>query len=338
MGYRTVRRVPPTRRYETAKATYDRTTPIRGTDNIRPLGERRYWDTYWVRMNGDDVQFMLYKTPVVTYHPGNTITLRTDGWNSISTRLFISQVLGLHCYSHRNTMVVEAGGEKFLLNRDTPTLKLKYEDGYLKPAQARPTMYGLRVNRKAANSVRARMKPFVEYLNGFISLRKTETKGLWGRTVQVVEADTQELADALGVVKNAHGVDLIDMEKFINLHQRPYEVWQTRNHIQAANRILNAYYAGGKQLFDWIESGDTEQYYKAAVALLTVDTSALHASVYSGTAVSKPANVILKEFDAVLMRWYAREILECEALPPGKLPNQKYMSWFGDLDRFNQGE
>ena len=68
MGYATVMRVPRVMNYTDALARYEDAKPIRGrSPEVRPLGERRDVDTYQIRKNGEEIELVLYKTPVITF-------------------------------------------------------------------------------------------------------------------------------------------------------------------------------------------------------------------------------------------------------------------------------
>ena len=337
MGYRTVQHVPRTRAYGLAKAKYDTTKPIRGTDNKRPLGQRRDWESYWVRMDGDDVQFMLYKTPVVTFHPDNTITIFTDGWTSVSTRQFIIQVLGVHCFAHRGRMVIEVGGHKFFMENKT-TLRLKVDNYTMTPIDEPTPNVGLRVNRKAANNVRARVKPFADYLQGFINLRKTDIQNQWGTMFEAVGVTAGEVADAIGEIeanKRFPNQMFTDTSRFNKINCRPYEDWRMRSYGTDKYVTLREYYANAAEFIGWVTSGDHEQFYKAALVLTMMGRAMpVMTQEQRATPVYKESNLIPHTLTNIVMRWFARDILEEFELPEGKLPNPTYMQWFGELDTF----
>ena len=97
MGYQTVKSVPRTQTYEEALRIFEGITPIGGRNpGRRPLGQRRDCDTYWVRKNDNsDIEYMLYRTPVLTFKPDDSVVVWMGGWNSVSTRQFMSQVTDL---------------------------------------------------------------------------------------------------------------------------------------------------------------------------------------------------------------------------------------------------
>jgi len=79
MGYATVQRVPRVHDYAQALRIHDNTKPLRGrSPEIKPLGARRDADTYHVRMNGEAVELVLYRTPVITFMPDDAVVLFVD--------------------------------------------------------------------------------------------------------------------------------------------------------------------------------------------------------------------------------------------------------------------
>ena len=115
MGYRTVNHVPSIYTYAQARHIFDKVVPIRNRD-IKPLGQRRDADTYHIRMNDmGDVECVLYKTPVVTFHPDETVTLTTDGWDTVSTHQFIWAITGCATRGSRGKTVIKVGNKEYVM-------------------------------------------------------------------------------------------------------------------------------------------------------------------------------------------------------------------------------
>ena len=96
MGYQTVCNVSRVSTYAQAKKMHDDTKPIRGRAvEKRPLGQRRDADNYWVRMDGENVEFMVYGTACITWRPDGTVLLYVGSWSSQTTHQFFEQVLGV---------------------------------------------------------------------------------------------------------------------------------------------------------------------------------------------------------------------------------------------------
>lgn len=326
MGYQTVKKVRSCRNYELAKLTHDSITPIRGNpNNVRPLGNRRDWETYSVRMNGEAVEFVLYKTPVVTFQPDGIIEVRSGGWDSISTRQFISQVLYINCYGRRGKTVVDVENLPVVLAKDG-VIRLRVDDGRVVLAQERPVIYGFKLNRAAANNVRARYKEFYTYLKGFINLRSGVVKGKWGGEMEGVSFTTQEAADVLGVKNRGSSNPIVFKEQFERINRRPSE---EHPHWRKHNKLDEVYPVRCKKFFELISSGDHMQFYEATMGLLTFDIGTIwadegHMSHVFSVEATKPLTLL----DSIVMRWHADEVLERVALTDGNLPNPKYENWF----------
>jgi len=77
--------------FEGIKNLYESIKPIRGRSaDIRPLGDRRRdWERV-EKIDEDTYAYHLYQTNCVTIKRDNSITLTTNGWNSISTAEFMT--------------------------------------------------------------------------------------------------------------------------------------------------------------------------------------------------------------------------------------------------------
>ena len=130
MGYATIRRVPQVRSYEQALSIFSNSRPVRGrAEEVRPLGDRRDADTYRVRKNGEAIELVLYKTPVITFTPDGEVSLFVDGYNTVATHQFIGWVLGISVHGARRTTVLTINAEKFTL-ADSDKLRMRMgEDG-----------------------------------------------------------------------------------------------------------------------------------------------------------------------------------------------------------------
>lgn len=335
MGYRTVQRIPShVRTYERAKLIHDNSKPIRGNpNNVRPLGNRRDWQSYSVRMNGEAVEFVCYKTPVVTYYPDNSIEVRNGGWDTVSTRQFIMQTLDTPCHGQRRKTIVKLGGVPYVLPSDG-LLKLKNEGGALVLNQGTPVLYGYKIDRKAANNVRAKYKEFYDYLKGFVALRATTSPSHYKHhpDFEVLHVSIGEVADMVGLkpAGGDHCVPNIDLYK--GIEKRPPEIndhWRKRENYDAK------YESSGKRFIDLISSSGEDahtDHYKAAVLLciyhrnvwIRNDDLANDRNKTLAVDVGAPMTLL----DNIVMRWHADEVLVREPLPLGKLPNPKYENWF----------
>ena len=199
MGYATVLSVPRVTSYAQAKEILTTTKPIRGTTTV-PLGNRRDHHQYSIRKNPDtqDIEMVCYKTPVVTFHYDGGITIRNDGWASVSTHQFIQQITGIQTNGRGRYTVLSLKDSKVAIS-DTETARFIMRDGnWCCVSDHRRPSY--RINRKAANNVRLRYKEFADYIKSFAKLRGEFVDGVYGRKGYMrVSFSLDELVSAFGL-------------------------------------------------------------------------------------------------------------------------------------------
>ena len=112
MGYSTLHRLPRIHNFTSAERTYSNIEPIRGT-TIRPLGNRRAKHYAIVKISDTKYACTLYGHHVITYtketKPGEGTLgeISLCGYDTQTTRGFITQVLGTDCYSHKGKTYIE---------------------------------------------------------------------------------------------------------------------------------------------------------------------------------------------------------------------------------------
>lgn len=158
--------------YEEALSLLENTKPIRGTGANAgkiALGYRHRVAEFYLEMNDDkSIDCMCYRTPVVSFKPDGNIVLQNGGWTSITTCMFIEEVLGISSRVNDSTVKVSFNGGEYKVD---PELCLKRVDGRLTALNQEPS-YVHRVNRKQANIVRKEYAEFATYLSGFLKLRE----------------------------------------------------------------------------------------------------------------------------------------------------------------------
>jgi hypothetical protein len=292
-------------------------------------------------MNGDAVQFVLYRTPVITFTKDmarvlNTTEIKIDmgGYNSVSTRMFIERVLNVSCYSRSNHALIEFGEEKHMIEGG---IELRSLDGELSLANAPVVRYGYRLNRKAANNVRAKYKAFADYFKGFLNLRKAHVSTHRGE-LACVEYTAAEAGELLGTTVRFHTAQWVNTEQFECLNLRPYENYAfTHSGYTDAKRFeaIAEYRSAGEKFFGWIESGDTEQFYKAAIALVTFKTTL---NMEDQRVIRRELKMLPRLYDLILMRWHADEVLEKIKLNSGRIPNPQYANWICEDEKYSLKE
>jgi len=295
MGYSTVKEVKRCFTYADAKYVHDKTKPIRGrSPDIRPLGQRRDADTYSVRMHGENVEFVLYKTPVVTYLPNGDVMVKTDGWSSISTHQFICQVLGISCYGSRRSTVMEARSaegdvHKYIIPKDKG-ITMIHAGGNWRITQFN-TVYEYRLNRKAANAVRKKYGDFLRYIKGMVNLRS----------------------------------EMVEPHRWAR-RQKPYAVITvTGNEIRGSTLRVNDLVWGLMELIKLEQPEETRhENHNAALAMVLRHCNQ---NQYGQDAAKVPAEEVLGLIDELLLRAHAQEILVWTELKTGQVPTGKYKGW-----------
>jgi hypothetical protein len=98
--------------YEEAAFQFKNIKPIRGSENIRPLGNRRA-KHYSIQKHDDTYVCMLYGHPVITFsrdeYGRGMATVNMCGYDTQTTRGFISQIFRTDCYSHKGKTYIEIG-------------------------------------------------------------------------------------------------------------------------------------------------------------------------------------------------------------------------------------
>jgi hypothetical protein len=110
-----MRHLPVLHNFDAMERTYNNIVPIRGT-NVRPLGRRPDHKRYAIEKRSD-TQYVctLYGHPVISYtketYPGQGTLgeISLCGFDTRTTRNFISRVVGADCYSFNNKTYIEVG-------------------------------------------------------------------------------------------------------------------------------------------------------------------------------------------------------------------------------------
>ncbi len=350
MGYATVKRVPRVFDPRHAKQVHDNALPIRGrSPEVRPLGERRDVDTYSVRMNGDDVEFVLYKTPVITYKPDGEIVLRTAGWASVSSHQFIQQVLGIPARGKSGSSVFRLGNQYYTMTGDN-TLTLGHKGTGAWRVLEHETLYGYKASRKALTNVRSRYSEFRKYLGGFLNLRREEVVLHQGRPYErrlyAVRFNAQEAVDLFGVKDSTyHDVKAMNREKIDCIMDKPTSIRYfnpTEKQKQEYRDRVRRYEENMKAFTDTIVNGQPEDvrhmnFYRGAMAFMVEEHVArrMHSRGdwvlhdYEREVVSNADRLVLA-IDEAILKYHAEEVLEQVQLDVGKTPNRKYFGWVSE--------
>jgi hypothetical protein len=296
MGYATVQHVPPMRTYEKALSIYEEIKPMRGRPDVRPLGQRRDADTYSIRLNAEgDVECVLYQTPVVTFKKDGDVVLYAGGWHTVATNQFIGQVLTINVNTSRGNTIVDVGGAggsaKYVISGNNKlTLRRGTRVGHPWDVMDAQINHGYKLNKVAANNVRATYKEFSDYMNNICKLR-----------VPSKEHDTFEFM--------RHELEPLNMKFYYTTDEGYGEIMEL---VQSKDteKFHRAF------LLLVLES--LPHWYRQRV--INDDTFIAKPNI-------KDMKDALRH---VILRTHAKEVLERIELPQGKLPNPKYRDWIKD--------
>lgn len=317
--YATIRRVERLRDYREAELFYNSVKPIRGRMvETRPLGERRYADTYQiikhVRPEGTEYQAVLYKTACVRFLQNGEIIVTTGGYSTTTTMQFISQVLGIGANRQRGSNVFRISGENYI-TKDKGELRLRHIGNGQYDIMNENKHFHYVINRTGANNVRKRSARFRDYLKGFISLRTQEVKR-YGNTYDMVVVPTSEFAAMFGTitVKDWSGNEVEEVNTAVYRHL-----------TDKKGSTYSAFMRSSQHLDDLITSDDTDNYYKAAL-LLCARTSTGGMSIKNEMMLSLPT-AITEALDESQFKLYSKEVLTLVEVARGKVPNTTYDTW-----------
>jgi hypothetical protein len=247
-------------------------------------------------MSGENVEFVLYKTPVITYRPNGDVVIKTDGWTSVSTHQFIQQVLGISCYGVRSNSIIEARNaegdvHKYIIPKDKGITMIHAGGNWR--ITGYHTMHEYRLNRKAANDVRKKYADFLNYVKGVAKLRsEMKEPKRWAR------------------------------------RQNPYAVIVlTEQEVDYPKLELNGMVRG---LMDYIRLDQPEETrhenYNTAFAMAVNGCQ-----VYRGNDEYRAiTEEVVSLIDELLLRAHAQDVLVWTELKVGQVPSGKYKGWIGE--------
>lgn len=297
--------LPMLRDYEAAKQKYESTKPIRGrSDDTRPLGKRR---TTWMQITKgmeDGVEYYaakLYNTECVKWYANGNMEISVGGWATYTTRDFIAFVLPSSFKVALVRSEIRISGyrvpkEKGLLLTTTP----EHADSadIINNATLSATHYRVQdpeqeytysINRAKKKEVFNRFKDFRDWLKGYLSLKEGFIHHSESLTYeQLKEAPFQHL-----------------------MHRYPW-----------SPELVSGVKQCRLQLIEWMQNKegeiDYDKYIKAAAAI----AAAIGRWDINGKSVE------IKNFDKLLFKLHAPEILNVEAVPQGTTPKKNaYTAW-----------
>lgn len=284
--------------YASALKRWEDTKPIRGRDvDTRPLGHRRNVDAYRINKLPDGaVECILHKTPVVTFYENGEVKIQTGGWASQSTCCFIQEVLKIHSYIFNYKLCVGFNYKDYVVPSGGMTIKRNHNWVY-EPVNPEPVVVH-NLNRKGANNVRAKYKPFKTYLSSMCRL-KGDSLYPTGDYFQVFGKDKYGCANVA------------------NLSRHSYDGW---------GKDIKEFF---KLVGDTNEQTQNDSFYKALlIVAMSFGKTKWGANEPEGYVLfEKPA---LKSFDKLVIGFHRSETLDEKVLPDGEVKQDPYGEYFRD--------
>jgi hypothetical protein len=159
-------------RYEEALHRLNNTKPIAGNGRnagIVPLGHRNR-PHFQLRMRQDEsIACRLYRSDVVVFDKDGTITIDPDGYSTISTASFISEVLGVSARQYDNRLVVHVNNGTY----QAEGLKLRSVDAWDHRYEVVECEQDVvhNIDRKVMNALRKDTQEYRKFLHGFMKIK-----------------------------------------------------------------------------------------------------------------------------------------------------------------------
>ena len=330
MGYATVQRVPKIHDYATALKLHDNIKPLRGrSPEIKPLGNRRDADTYHIRKDGDAIELVLYKTPVITFMPDGEVVLFVDSYNTVSTHQFLSHVLGISASGVRRTTVLTINNSKYTL-ADKDKLRLRRDVSGNWQVLNAMQQWAWRLDRKAVTNVRSKYAEFYKYLKGFVNLRtESITENTWNpRTFDGIHVQQSEFKSVFGSMTSVRSYMYMDKRGRQHINYSPVRLEQYKASSNAFEVLIRP---------DQPEEDKHTNFYKAALLLVAklendamdirTDSISVGSKHIVPLLISVRSKHIVPLLDNILFMLYADEVLIRKALPQGKVSTGIYEHW-----------
>ena len=312
-------RVPRIQDYAIALKAFNYIKPLRGrSPEIKPLGNRRDADTYHIRKDGEAVELVLYKTPVITFMPDGEVVLFVDSYNTVATHQFIQQVLGIGASGVRRTTVLTINNSKYTLaDKDKLRLRKDEESGkwqVLNPSE----QWTWRLDRKAVSNVRAQYGEFYKYLKGFVNLRTENMKiSHWAeKEKDCIRVQQSEFKSVCGGTFPMSVYAYMDKRGKQSLDWNAVKPHQYEKSAMMFEKLIRS---------DQPEEDKHTNFYKAALLLIAkLENDRMDIRTDDVTVVSKN---IVPLLDDVLFMIHAHQVLVRKALPQGKVSSGIYEHW-----------
>ena len=389
MSYQTYHRLPYLSTYAEALERLLNTQPLRKTKanaddpTIYPLGERRDGRKFSIRKVGDtgsnpnpkgdpnsyyktcpgaqdgDIELLLYRTPVVTFHQDGTLTIMCTytRWSS-SDCAFLRETLGRYVrdvVTNRGRLVITTRAGTKIVVPTKESIRLRpninapgHTSNTLVPI-APSTLIGHRLNRTKTNEVRARYGEFYRYMKGMIGVRKqlqerkyydrfTGTQ-VWDEATYVVPITKDEIIETLPTMTTDQGLRFqttLNSGKSMDLTKKPpihttryrYDKEAERYTTEDTTEPYELWRAATEEFLELISTPATnenqhEQFRCAFVWLAVV----AYGDLYEPKDMDVEAYSIGKTMDEIIFKYHSEEVIEEVHIEQGKVPPFKYNKW-----------
>lgn len=289
--------------YEQALNRFKETKPYRSgsTKGQRPLGANRRYKECLIEHDEEsgEVFLTLYGTQLVAWQPDNTMRINLGGYNSASTRQFITGCTPYNIKYGLGVTHLQVGTRWFMFPNDREQLIIK--DGEV---QNIATSYAYKMDRFAHKKVKERFAPFREYITNM------------GKIITGI--DTKEIK----LVFDQCPIQPIRLS--IQSSQ-----WHHRLHQKTGELPLDAFISEVERAQ---KDDDLEAYYKLFIQLgvsSLIFISTLNAYVRSwGERDVEIGTPIVNHFDEILKYVFRDEIFIKEEVPVGTIGNKKNSKYF----------
>jgi len=361
------RRLPTLRSYVEALKHHNTSTPIRGrAPELRPLAQftagRRDADRFSIRLRSNplqpdsppSVECVLYKTPVITFHPDNTVTITTGTQYepSSSTAAFIYNILPFCSASRTGGRIVLTARtahtedaqvlKHSLAKGEEMTFYLNLGDRYynLTPVNPEPQTT-IVMDRAAANNVRARYGEFYRYLKSAISLRTEQTTSNAG-IAQTIKTTIGELKGALPHKQESPSYWRFNVPTMGHMTNKPaLDAVKPHTNLTPVARWFNTHDEWRAAVEDFLQlikpnsdpQTQAQNFYAAFMHLLYWSSGSLYFGTFrpgpkddSNTHYVNP-DAVRKFADEIIFKYHSNEVFKRRPVKPGQAPGVKYNKW-----------
>jgi hypothetical protein len=334
------------------------------------LGARRDHNAFSIAEAADgSIGCFVYQrsnaAPFIKYCQDDTVVITTNKYNYTMNNQVVHRMLGIPTDGRQGRMNLTINGLKYALKgNESIKLKRSKETGTWRVLTTQEH-YDWRINRKGANNVRARYKPFIDYLKSFVSLRteegvvfinvseyaeqfpeRCETVDNSGRVYRLAFMTKDQIINkwkhsAIKYNGDPVGQSQYSLSYYIRANSYMIRHGNTTTDTDKAitlpskDELLNksknnkTYTENTGNYLFMLLSQDPTKWYKAALLACTDNRTQSRANVPLNVVVADPSEP-LKFIDEFLLKVHSDETLTKVKLKEGQVPSSKYASWVNE--------